>query len=120
MQAARAVEVLYHWQGEVLECSRSNIFMVKEGGLITPPATKILAGVTRAGVIALAEAHGIPVEERAVKLDELWQADEVFITGTTKRVMPITKIDHHTIGSGKVGQLSRHLLERWMEEVENN
>lgn len=118
VQAAGAVEVLYHWQGEVLECSRSNIFMVKEGGLITPPANKILAGITRAGVMTLAEAQGIPVEERAVKLDELWQVDEVFITGTTKRIMPITKIDHYTIGSGKVGPLSRYLLERWMGEVE--
>jgi branched-chain amino acid aminotransferase len=118
VQAAGAVEVLYHWQGQVLECSRSNVFGVKEGKLLTPATDKILAGITRAEVIRLAKESGIAVEERPLKLEELLQADEVFITGTTKRVMPVVKIDYHTIASGKVGPVSRHLLQRWMQEVE--
>lgn len=118
VQSAKAVEVLYHWHGEVLECSRSNIFLVKDGKLLTPPANRVLAGITRTGVLALAQTQQIPVEERPVQLAELWQADEVFITATTKRIMPVVKIDHHTLGSGKVGPLSRHLLELWKSEVE--
>ena len=119
VQVAQAEEVLYHWQNEVLECSRSNIFIVSDGVLTTPPADKVLAGVTRAGVIRLAAENGIAVEERSLKLEELWQADEVFITGTTKRVMPVVKIDYTTIGAGTVGPLSRYLLELWDKEFES-
>ncbi|WP_236612891.1 aminotransferase class IV [Cesiribacter andamanensis] len=116
--AAGATEVLYHWQGQLSECSRSNLFIAKGGTLITPPLQQVLAGVTRGQVLRLARAAGIPVEERPLKLEELWQADEAFITATTKRVMPIVQIDHHTIGAGTPGPLSRHLLELWEREVE--
>lgn len=118
VQAAGATEVLYHWQGQVLECSRSNFFMVKGGVLITPPTDKLLAGITRARVLELARTNNIPVEERAVRVEEMWQADETLITGTTKKVMPVVKIDQHTIGSGKPGPISRHLLKLWEQEVE--
>lgn len=118
MLAAGAVEVLYHWQGEVLECSRSNFFIVKEGKLITAPTDKILAGITRAHVLSLAKANGIAVEERVLKLEEIAEADEAFMSGTTKQVMPVVKIDYFTIGSGKVGPVSQFLLQLWKQEVE--
>ena len=116
--AAGATELLYHWQGEVLECSRSNFFMVKEGKIITPTTDKILAGVTRATVLALAQRHGFKTEERSFSLAEALQADEAFITGTTKRIMPVVKIDERSIGRGKVGAISQQLLQLWLQEVE--
>lgn len=118
VSAAGATEILYHWQGEVLECSRSNFFIVKEGTVITSTTDKILAGVTRGAVLELARQHGLKTEERAFSLEEVGQADEAFITGTTKRVMPVVKVGDNSIGSGKVGPVSRQLLELWLREVE--
>ncbi len=116
--AAGAVEVLYFWQHQVLECSRSNFFMVKEGVVLTPPTGQVLAGITRSYVLALAQKHGITAVERNISMEEVWQADEVFITATTKQVMPVVKIDHHLIGNGKVGPVSSLLLELWRKEVQ--
>jgi branched-chain amino acid aminotransferase len=116
--AAGAAELLYHWQGQVTECSRSNFFIARGGMLITPPTQQVLAGITRGRVLELAREAGIALEERPLKLADVWQADEAFITATTKRVMPIIKIDHHTIGTGQPGPLSRHLLALWEQKVE--
>jgi len=117
---AGASEVLYHWQGQVLECSRSNFFIVKEGKLVTSTTDLILAGITRAGVLDLARREGIIVEERPFSLSEVWEADEAFITGTTKRVMPVVKIDGRTVGAGKPGLVSQKLLQLWETEVEQS
>ncbi|AHM61228.1 D-amino-acid transaminase [Flammeovirgaceae bacterium 311] len=120
VSAAGATEILYHWQGEVLECSRSNFFIVKGGKVITPTTDHILAGITRAGVLALARQQGIETEERIFSLEEVGKADEAFITGTTKRVMPVVKIDGRSIGSGKPGPVSQKLLQLWAEQVEGS
>ena len=116
--AAGATEILYHWQGEVLECSRCNFFMVKGGKLITSTTNKILSGITRAGVLALARQHQIKTEERPFSLEEVGQADEAFITSTTKRVLPVVKIDDRMIGNGKAGPITKKLLALWIEKVE--
>ncbi|WP_225000252.1 aminotransferase class IV [Cesiribacter sp. SM1] len=118
VSAAGATEILYYWQDEVLECSRSNFFIVKGGKLITSTTEYILAGITRAGVLALAREQGIKTEERIFSLEEVWQADEAFITGTTKRVMPVIKIDDRPIGNGKPGPVSQRLLQLWAAQVE--
>jgi branched-chain amino acid aminotransferase len=118
VSAAGATEILYYWQGAVLECSRSNFFIVKGGKVITATTEHILAGITRAGVLALARQQDIETEERHFSLEEMWQADEAFITGTTKRVMPVVKIDDRIIGSGKPGPVSQKLLQLWGEQVE--
>ena len=99
---ARVTDVLFHNGKTVQETSRGNIFMLKDGKLVTP-ADHILYGVTRGVVLELLAKQNLPVEERAVSLEELLLADEVFLASTTKRIMPITQIDDHTIGNGKPG-----------------
>lgn len=118
VEAAGATELLYHWQGEWLECSRSNFFVVVNGVLMTPPLPKVLGGITRAEVLRIARAAGIPVKEESLPLDILLQAEEAFITGTTKRVMPVVQVDGQQIGNGKPGPVTRQLLQGW-EGLEN-
>lgn len=108
-----AEEILYRSNGRVFEASRSNIFMVKNGKLITNEEG-ILWGVTRKKVLKLAQSH-YKVEIRPISYKELIEADEVFITSTTKKVMPITAIDEFIIKNAKPGKLSLHLLKLFNE-----
>jgi branched-subunit amino acid aminotransferase/4-amino-4-deoxychorismate lyase len=118
-QRVNAQEVLYYFGGEVLECSRSNFFMVKEGVMVTPATEKVLAGITRHTTIQLAQELGFPVEERNVLTGELANCQEAFITSTTKAVMPIVQIDDDLVGNGKVGPVTRQLLQTWQEYLAN-
>lgn len=104
-----AIEVLYHQNGFISETTRANFFLVKDGILITP-GDGILKGITRKHVIKT--AGGImPVEERPVGLDEVWDCDEAFITGTSKHVMPVITVDCKIIGNGKPGNMTRRVAE---------
>jgi branched-chain amino acid aminotransferase len=104
-----AVEALYlEESGLVLECTTSNIFAVKRGAIVTP-GDEILAGITRKTVLALAAAHH-PVEIRDLPLEELLCADEAFITGSGKGLVPVVQIDAHTIGDGRPGPVTRGLM----------
>lgn len=109
IKAQNAADVLYHYQGEISELSRSNVFLFKGDTLITPHLN-ILKGITRRLVLEIA-ADNFKIQQRTVQLEELWTADEVFTTGTTKKVMPIVQIDDQTIGRGKPGDRTRFLLE---------
>ncbi len=109
IQAADAYDVLYHFNGKVREVSRSNFFIVKDTKLITP-VTDILLGITRASVIKLAGKY-YQVDEREVAVKELWDADEAFMTGTTKKVLPVVRVDEHKIGRGVPGPVTKHLME---------
>lgn len=113
VEAAGATELLYHWNGQWLECSRSNFFVVVDGKLLTPPASTVLPGITRGKVLSLAVEAGIPVEERPLPVAILAEAEETFITGTTKKVMPVVQIDEQRIGEGKPGPLTRKLMQLW-------
>ncbi len=116
-EEANAYDVLYHSQGKILEVSRSNIFIVKNNTVITP-RDNILRGITRATVISLAK-NIFKVEERDVYIEELYQADEVFMTGTTKRVLPVRKIDDHIFSDGKPGKVTSKLKSLY-QEFENS
>lgn len=116
VRARGALEVLYVWGGKVLEGASSNLFLVKDGTVITP-REDVLPGVTRAHVLELLEADGVPVEERAVAVEELAGADEAFLTSTTKDVMPVVRIDETTIGGGTPGTSTRRLMELFAESV---
>lgn len=107
LKKAGAYDVLYHFNGKVLEVSRSNLFIVRDNVVITP-AHNILPGITRASVIKLAHEY-FKVEERDIPTDELFKADEVFMTGTTKRVLPVQSIDYHRFGNGMPGPVTRKL-----------
>ena len=84
--------------------------MVKDGKIATPIAN-ILYGITRKNVMALSGS----VEERDISFAELLEADEAFITSTTKRILPVTNIDGKPIGDGKVGKTTRSLMEKFKE-----
>jgi branched-chain amino acid aminotransferase len=106
--------------GYVSELSAANIFMVKNGALITPDcASDILEGITRRSIIHLAKKAGIEVIERKIALTELYTAEEVFACGTSAFISPITEIDTRTIGTGTIGTLTTKLREQLAAEQEN-
>ncbi|ANE52778.1 aminotransferase class IV [Flavisolibacter tropicus] len=102
-----ADDVVYHLNGIVSECPRANIFIVKDGVVVTPDSN-ILLGITRQKLIATAR-HKFQVEERPVTLQELKNSQEVFITSTTKQVLPVTTIDGEPIANGKPGPVTQQL-----------
>lgn len=106
---AGALEILYHFDGKVLECATSNFAIVKNGKIITAK-DNILHGITRKVTLDLARKNGIPVEEREYTLQELFDADEAFLTASFKEVVPVVKVDDKTIGNGKVGPITKKLV----------
>ena len=98
--------------GTISEGAGENIFVIKNGTIMTPPASSsILTGLTRDSVIKLAGRMGIGVEERAIPREMLYLADEVFFTGTAAEITPIRSVDRIEIGSGKRGLLTQQLQE---------
>jgi branched-chain amino acid aminotransferase len=96
--------------GFVAECTGDNIFIVKQGALVTPPVEMgVLQGITRDTVIELAAQHGIAVRERVLTRHDLYCADECFLTGTAAEVIPVTKIDGRVIGAGAPGPVMQRL-----------
>jgi branched-subunit amino acid aminotransferase/4-amino-4-deoxychorismate lyase len=112
-----AYDVLYYSEDKVLEVSRSNIFIVRNNKIITP-LKNILPGITRSTVITLAKELFV-VEERELLVQELLTAEEVFMTGTTKKVLPVRQIDDHIIGEGKPGPVTNKLKALY-KEFENS
>ena len=111
-------DAIFHRDGIVTECSSSNIMIVKNGVLRTHPATqRILHGVTRAVVLRLAHQLNLPVQERAFTLEELAEADEVFITGTTAEVTPVIAIDGRPVAGGKPGPVTRRLQQAFEQTI---
>ncbi|MCD8538862.1 MAG: aminotransferase class IV, partial [Leadbetterella sp.] len=108
-------DVLFHKDGYITELSRSNVFIVNNNTLITP-IENVLEGITRRTVLELARPD-FDIELRPVSLEETLGAEEVFTTSTTKRVLPVTRIDNRVIGNGKIGPKSRILLDRINELV---
>ncbi len=98
-------------QGFVAECSTSNIFMVRRGLITTPDRTTILEGITRDTVMTLARDRGFGVEERRITRDDLYCADEVFVTGTAAEITPVVELDNRTIGAGSRGPITATLQE---------
>jgi branched-chain amino acid aminotransferase len=101
--------ILLDTQGLVSEASGENIFLVRDRVLATPTLHSVLGGVTRATLLEIARSKGIPIEERAITRDELYVADEVFLTGTAAEVTPIREIDRRTIGAGARGPITTAL-----------
>jgi branched-chain amino acid aminotransferase len=96
--------------GEVTEATTANIFLVKDGRVSTPwLQSGLLAGITRGFLIEQAKAGRVPIEERKVVRDDLFAADELFITSTKRGVMPVTTLDGKNVGSGKPGDLTREM-----------
>ncbi|MDX9883175.1 MAG: aminotransferase class IV [Prolixibacteraceae bacterium] len=104
-----AVEILYCFNGQVFEATKSNVFVVV-GPQVFTPEKGILKGITRSIVIDILHEKQIGFSEKEISTDELFAADEVFITSTTKGIAPIVKIDGQPIGNGNVGTISRMLI----------
>lgn len=99
-----AAEAILINEGYATEGAASNIFVVIDGVLITPPKTnEILSGITRDVIIHLAKANHIPVTEDVISLEALQQASEVWLTSSTREILPVTILDHEPIGNGQVG-----------------
>ncbi|MDA8241638.1 MAG: branched-chain-amino-acid transaminase [Nitrospiraceae bacterium] len=112
-RAAGALEaVMLNTQGFVTECTADNIFIVKDGRLLTPhPAHGALHGITMRTVSEIAKKQGIECAESAVTQYDLYAADECFITGTGAEVMPVISVDGRIIGDGKPGPVTLQLME---------
>ena len=107
---ADAEEAILVRDGQAVEGSTSNLFIVHDGRLITPPTSRfLLAGITREITLELARDAGIDCEERAISLDLLQRADEVWLTSSTREVMPVTCLDGTIVGDGVPGPLWRRL-----------
>lgn len=103
--------VLLDADGCVAEAPTSNIFAVVRGSLVTPPESKVLHGITRASMIELAAAIGIPCAERDLSVPDLHAADEVFLSATSVGVWPVVSIDRQPVGNGEPGTVSLRLRE---------
>ena len=104
-------------KGNVAEGSGENIFMIKEGVLYTPTLTASLNGITRNTIITLAKELGYEVVETTMKIEELYDADEVFFTGSAAEVTPIREIDDNKIGNGSRGPITEKLQTMYFDLV---
>lgn len=105
-------------RGMVLEGSYSNVFAVIRGVLVTPPLEAgILPGVTRAVTLAVAGDEGLAVEERPLSVTELVEADESFLTASTREIVPLVRVAGRTVGEGRPGPVTRALHEGYRAEV---
>lgn len=110
--------ILVARNGQVLEGASSNVFVVRDGRIRTPrPEAGILAGITRATVIAAAQRAGVTVEEEALFPADLYEADEVFITSSIREVVPVVKVDGESIGAGRPGPMVNRLHAAYRDVV---
>jgi len=99
--------LLYNANNELTECGTCNAYIVKNGVVITPPLdSQILPGITRQLALKVLREDGtIPVEERTIPMDEVWDADEIWISSSSKEIAPVVKLDGKPVGDGKVGPI---------------
>jgi D-alanine transaminase len=114
---AGAFEAIFVRDGIVIEGSHSNLFGVIDGGLVTyPECNYILGGITRRLILDIARRLDIPAREGAIHWERLANVEELFLSGTTTEVMPITTLDGRPVGRGAPGPISRRLLAAYREE----
>jgi len=110
--------IMRNYRGEISECSQSNLFVVKDGTALTPPIDAgLLAGITRAFVLEIGPSARIPVRECTLTDADLFGADEMFLTSTTREIVPIVKVGDRTIGAGVPGPVTRALLAEFRRQV---
>jgi len=103
--------------GYLAEGSADNIFVIKNNKIYTPRLGSILAGITRQTAIELAKDMGISVEEKNLKLEDIFTADEAFLTGTAIEIMPIRSIDDKLLGSGEAGKITKNIQKNYLDLV---
>jgi len=102
--------LMLNHQGYVAECTGANVFIIKNGTLLTPPThVGALKGITRQAIIDIAGKKKVPFSEQILTRHDLFNADECFLTGTAAELMPVVKIDNRSIGNGKPGMITQQL-----------
>lgn len=119
LKEKKADDVLYHSNGFIRECPRANIFVVTKENEVLTPEFEMLKGVSRKHVLKLSQTL-FKTEARDVSLEELSQAKEVFITSTTKNILPVIQINGKLIGDGKPGEITRILSEKYLRKITNS
>ena len=109
--------VMLDVHGYLSETNATNLFLVKQGRLLTPTADSCLPGITRGLVLEIARAAGIEVEVRNLSLSELYTADEAFTTGTMGELTPVLEVDGRTIGAGHAGPQARRLRDLYRDRA---
>ncbi len=116
IRAGAAEGIMLNTDGYVAECTGDNIFIVKDNEIFTPPVSAgILIGITRNVVIELAKEANITVKEEQLTEDDLYNADECFLTGTAAEIIPVANIDGRKIATGKPGKITLSLLKKYQE-----
>ncbi|HXE81392.1 MAG TPA: aminotransferase class IV [Vicinamibacterales bacterium] len=111
--------VMRNHRRELAECSQSNLFIVRDDMVLTPPLESgLLAGITREFLFEIARDVGLALTEAVLRDEDLLKADEAFLTSTTREIVPIVEVDEHTIGSGRPGRATRLLLEAFRKRAD--
>ena len=101
-----------NYRGELSECAQSNLFLVRDGVALTPKSEAgLLEGITRDFIFDVGDAVGVPVQKATLFPADLETAQEAFITGTTRELSPVVRVDDRVIGEGRPGPITRKLLE---------
>ncbi len=109
--------IMLDTNGLVAECSGENIFIVRRGVLKTPPLVSVLEGITRDSVIRIARDKGIEVVEQSITRDEVYCAEEMFLTGTAAEITPVREVDDRKIGAGARGPLTKTIQSTFFDAV---
>jgi branched-chain amino acid aminotransferase len=111
--------IMRNYKGELAECTQSNFFVVKNGAALTPPIDAgLLPGITRAFLFEVGAEIGVAVREQVLRDDDLFGADECFLTSTTREAVPIVRVDDRTIGSGAPGPITLALLDGYRKKAQ--
>jgi branched-chain amino acid aminotransferase len=111
--------IMRNYRGELAECTTANVFVVKDGTALTPPLSSgLLAGITREFLFEIGRDEGVPVLEAVLRDQDLYDADEAFLTSTTRELLPIVQVDGRPIGSGKPGPMTKQLLQAFRRRAQ--
>lgn len=110
--------IMRNYRGELTECTTANLFVVQDGTALTPPLEcGLLSGITREFLFEVGTEAGIAVREQVLRDEDLFRADEAFLTSTTRELLPIVNVDDRTIGSGSPGPITKRLLESFRKHA---
>jgi branched-chain amino acid aminotransferase len=111
--------IMRNYRGELAECSTANIFIVSKGAALTPPLDAgLLPGITREFLFEIGAAESIPVREQVLRDDDLFGADECFLSSTTREIVPIVRVDDRVIGPGVPGPVTKALLRTFRQKAQ--
>jgi branched-chain amino acid aminotransferase len=111
--------VMRNFKGELTECAVANLFIVRNGIVLTPPLSAgLLPGITREYLFELGRQEGVDMREATLRDEDLYGADEAFLTGTTREIVPIVSVNDRVIGNGAPGAVTRELHHAFRRSIE--